>query len=308
MDGNYELVLERVSRQSGVSEEELERRVEAKRSKLSGLISKEGALQVIAAELGISFDNEKLKIKELLPGMRKVNTVGKVITIYPIRTYKTKSGDEGKVANMIIADDTSNVKVVLWDTNHIDLIEKGEVGEKTVIEIISGSMRDGEIHMGSFSELKKSSDILNNVVTEKTVKEKPLSEILFGESIKVRAFVVQSFLPRFFEVNPDTGKKLTDEERATGKIAEKRALINVVIDDGTENIRAVLFHENLKKLGFETIEDNPTLMEQQRENILGKEMVFVGNVRRNSYFGNNELVIEDVQEIDLDKLIAQLEG
>jgi len=63
MDGNYELVLDRISKQSGTEKEELERRVEAKRAKLSGLISKEGALQVIAAELGISFDNQKLKIK-----------------------------------------------------------------------------------------------------------------------------------------------------------------------------------------------------------------------------------------------------
>src|SRR4030043_451746 len=124
---NYERIIEKISKISGLEKEEIERRIEAKRAKLSGLISKEGASQVVAAELGISFDNEKLKIEELLPGMRKVNLIGKILNISPVRTFKTKKGDDGKVVNLFIADDTSNIKVVLWDTNHIGLIEKGQV-------------------------------------------------------------------------------------------------------------------------------------------------------------------------------------
>jgi len=100
MDGNYERIIEKISKISGVDKEEIERRIEAKRAKLSGLISKEGAAQVVAAELGISFDNEKLKIEELLPEMRKVNLVAKVMGISPIRSFKTKKGDDGKVANL----------------------------------------------------------------------------------------------------------------------------------------------------------------------------------------------------------------
>ena len=110
MIGNYENIIERISRSSGVAKDEIERRVDAKRAKLSGLISKEGAAQVIAAELGISFDNEKLKIGELLAGMRKVNVIGKVINSFPVRTF-VRNGKESKVANIIIADDTSNIKV-----------------------------------------------------------------------------------------------------------------------------------------------------------------------------------------------------
>src|SRR6056297_4251484 len=143
MEENYNKILKKLSEISGVSGDEIERRVEAKRAKLSGLISREGALQVIAAEFGISFDEEKLKIDELLPGMRKVNFSGKIITLYPIRTFKTKDGGEGKVANMIVADDTSNIKVVLWDTNHIEKLESGEISEGICVDIASGNMREG---------------------------------------------------------------------------------------------------------------------------------------------------------------------
>ena len=307
MEENYNKILKKLSEISGVSGDEIERRVEAKRAKLSGLISREGALQVIAAELGISFDDEKLKIDELLPGMRKVNFSGKIITLYPIRTFKTKDGGEGKVANMFVADDTSNIKVVLWDINHIKKLESGEISEGSVIEISGGSMRVNEVHMGSFSELKKSEETFDDLKTEKPVKEKSISEFSPGDMIKTRAFIVQSFEPRFYEANIDTGKKATEEDISAGKPTEKRAILNFTIDDGTENIRAVMFHDDVQKIGIKNYEDQ-NLMKQEVQNILGKEMFFLGNMRRNSYSGNYEIVVNGVEEVDLDKLVKELEA
>ncbi|MBT4375988.1 hypothetical protein HOD29_01290 [archaeon] len=307
MNGSYDKILSKLSEVSGIEGPEIDRRVEAKRAKLSGLISREGALQVIAAELGVSFDNEKLKIDELLPGMRKVHFVGKIITLYPVRTFTTKDGSEGKVANMIVADDTSNIKVVLWDTNHIALLEKGEIGEGKVIEVKSGSMRDNEVHMGSFSELNLSTEIFEEVKTEKPIKEKEIKDFIVGEKINTRAFIVQSFEPRFFEASKETGRKITEEEVSKGVESEKKAILNVVIDDGTESIRAVLFHEKVKELGL-TAYDSPELMEQQRQEALGREINFIGNVKMNSYFNNPELIVDHLEDVNVDKLVESLEA
>jgi len=309
---NYERILEKISRISNVEKEELERRVEAKRAKLSGLISKEGAAQVIAAELGINFDNEKLKIEELLPGMRKVHTLGKVLNISPVRTFKTKKGDEGKVVNLFIADETSNIRVVLWDTNHIELIEKKMISPGIVIEVSNASMRDNELHLGSFSELKIANDILENVKSEKIFSEKKISELKISDNVRLRAFIVQSFEPRFFYVCPDCKKKANQEEGSFicaehGKVAaEKRALINVVIDDGSETLRAVAFHDNLSSLGFDDLE-NAENMIKQREELIGKELLFYGNVRNNKVFNNIEFAVDKIEKINLDELISQLE-
>jgi len=310
--GNYDKILEKVASASGLSTEEVHRRVEAKQAKLSGLVTKDGAMQIIAAELGINFDNEKLKINELLPGMRKVNTSGKVINIFPIRTFVTKKGDAGKVANLFLADDTANIKVVLWDTNHIELIEKNKILEGTVIEIVNGSMRDNEVHLGSFSELKLSEEVFANVQLDKITSEKNIIDFALADNVKVRAFIVQTFEPRFFYVCSKCKKKAVPEGSAFKcaehgvVMPEKRALMNVVIDDGTETMRTVLFHDALKKIGLTELEDI-TRMTQQRENMLGKEMNFTGNVRKNSYFNNNEFILEDAQEINLDELIAKLQ-
>jgi ssDNA-binding replication factor A large subunit len=312
MVDNYERILEKISKISKIEKEELERKVEAKRAKLSGLISKEGAAQVIAAELGISFDNEKLKIEELLFGMRKVNVVGKVISLSPVRTFKTKKGDEGKVVNIFLADDTSNIKIVLWDTNHIGLIEKGEIKEGSVVEILNGSMREGELHLGSFSEIKLSKDTFENVKTEKIVKEKNISDFKISENVGVRAFIVQMFEPRFFNVCPECKKKVLPEGEdficgVHGKVMpEKRAILNLIIDDGTESIRAVFFHETILGLGVTDLENSEKMIEQKQK-ILGKEMIFSGNVRLNNYFNNQELIIDSVKDVKLDELIAKLE-
>ena len=277
------------------------------------MISKEGAAQVVAAELGISFDNEKLKIEELLPGMRKVNVTGKVMNIYPAKTFKTKTGDDGKVANMFIADETSNIKVVLWDTNAIALLENGKIGEGTVVEILNGSMRDNEIHLGSFSELKVSTQEMGDVKTGKMFREKNISDLKNSDNAKVRAFIVQSFEPRFFYVCPSCKKKAVQEGDSFicaehGKVpAEKRALINIILDDGTETIRTVAFQDNLAGIGLTDLE-NPEELIKQRENLLGKEMIFHGSVRSNKVFNTPEFIIERVEIVNPEMLIRELEN
>ncbi len=310
VDGNYDKILNRIAKASGLSKEEIDRKVEAKIAKLSGLISKEGAAQVVTAELGISFDEEKLKIDELLPGMRKANLVGKVINLFPVRTFE-RQGKTNKVANFVLADDTSNIKVVLWDTNHISLIEEGKIKEGSVVEIASGSVRDNEIHLGSFSELKLSKEELGEVRTEKIVKEKQIIDFKPMENNSVRAFIVQAFDPRFFYVCPECKKKAVPEGdgymcQEHGKVlAEKRALINIVLDDGTETIRAVLFHEKLGEIGLTALDD-VSLLSQQKQNLLGNEMIFSGAVRTNKFFNNQEFIIDSVQELNLDELLNKL--
>jgi len=306
MFGNYDKIVEKIAKFSGLKIEEVNRKIEAKRAKLSGLISQEGAAQIVAAELGINFENEKLKIDELLPGMRKINLFGKIINLFPVRTFKTQKGEEGKVLNFILADETSNIKVVLWDTNHISLIEKGEVKENDIVELSNASMRENEIHLGSFSEFKKSNQKMEDVRTERIVKEKKICDFRIGDQLSVRAFVVQSFQPKFFEVSKETGRKMTDNEREQGVPTEKRALINIVIDDGTESIRTVLFNENLSTLGLKDLE-NPERLSYQMEDLLGKEMVFSGNVRKNNFFNNEEFIIDSLKEVNIDELITQLE-
>ena len=263
--------------------------------------------------IGVQFsDSQKLKIDDLLPGMKKVNLIGKVIYISPVRTF-TRKDQEGKVVNLTIADETSNIRVVLWDTNHIGLIETGEISNESVVEILNASMRDNELHLGSFSEFKKSEEVLEEVKTERILKKKDISDFNVSDNVSTRAFIVQAFEPRLFNVCNECKKKVTSEGDVFncmehGKIAgEKRILMNLVLDDGTSSIRTVLFHDTLQEIGFTEVE-NSEILSKQKEELLGKEMVFSGNIRFNKFSNSTEFVINDLKDINIDELIVELEG
>ena len=89
-------------------------------------------------------------------------------------------------------------------------------------------------------------------------------------------------------------------------VPERRALLSIILDDGTENLRAIAFSENIEKLGINTKELESSFV-IQRETLLGKELVFSGNVRQNKIFNNTEFIITDAKDLELDSLIKELE-
>lgn len=303
---HYEMLVEKIARSSGLEKEEIIRRVEAKRAKLSGLISQEGAAQIVASELGINFDKQAVKIGELF-SLKKGNVVGKVVQMFPIREYN-KNGKQGRIGSFLLADETGNIRVVLWDTHHIRLIEEGQIKEEDVVEIVGGSVRNMELHLTGLSDLKLSQEKIASVNLEKVFYERGIVDYRVGDRVKTRAVVVQVFEPRTFEVCSMCNARLTAGAEgpicsAHGKVLpQKRALVSVVLDDGSESIRAVLFNEQILKL-IDSLEN----FSLKREEILGKEAFFLGNVRQNKLFGNLELFIDGIEEIQVEELIQKLE-
>jgi replication factor A1 len=310
---NYYLLIDRIAKATNIEKDEIERKVEAKKAKLSGLISKEGAAQIIAAELGVSFENQDVKISELMPGMRKVNVVGKVIQLFPVREFE-KNGRSGKVANFRLADETGNCRVVLWDTNHIELIESGEVAEGVVVDIKNASTRDTEIHLSSFSEFKKSSVLIEDVKTENDVKDASISGLVNGQNVKLRGVVVQMFPIRFYNVCPECTKKVEaiEERFVCGEhgdvVPKKRGILNFVLDDGTECVRCVLFSDAINKISNEEELEDVAKFESFRDEMMGSEINISGNVRNNSFFNNLELIGDDINMVDIEALIVELEA
>ncbi len=320
IQATYQQLIERISRLSGLELAEIQRKVEAKKAKLSGLISDEGAAQVIAAELGISFDKQKFKIIDLLIGMKKVQVIGKVIDVYPVRKYK-RAEHEGEIGSMLIADETSAVRVVLWDTNHIELIKNNTIKKDSIIEIKNADVRGTtvrEIHLNSTSELALSDVKIEKVKVE---LEKPmmakLSELKTGDQASVRGNIVQLFQPGFFSVCPECNMKISFEGdkavcvRHGAIIPSKRAILNIVIDDGTDNIRAMAFSENIARLlkiqDNEVLNlENPQFFLGKKAELLGTEWIFSGRARKNILFNRNEFVINSLQESIPEEIIKEL--
>ena len=315
---NYEQLVQRIATSTGLDASEVNRRIDAKRAKLSDLISKEGAAQIVAAELGISFDKQKVKVNELLLGMRKISLTAKIIRIFPVRTFKTKNNAESKVVSMLVGDETGTVRCVLWDTSHIKLIEEGKITEGSVVELKDATVRGTdikELHLSSLSEFKSSDEEITVNFPAETISSKNIVDLKQNDRAKIRAVIVQTFDPKFFIVCPECRKKVVLENekyvcQTHGVILpQERALLNILIDDGLSNMRAVCFSDNFKKL-FPNTEENdlksPDTFIAKKQDLLGKEYLFSGRVRLNKVFNTQEFIISDLEEANPEQIINEL--
>lgn len=315
----YEKLIEKIAKISGVSVDEIDRRVEAKKAKLSDLISKEGAAQIVAAELGVTFDKQKVKINELLSGMRKLTVSGKIIRLFPVRTFRTKT-TESKVATFILADDTAAIRCVLWDVNHIKLIEEGKFKEESIVELQNTAVRGTEIkelHLGSLSEIVESDETFEKIVTTENITKKKISDLKENDRTRILATVVQAFEPRFFPTCPECNIKINQEGEhflctTHGNVVPRyRAIFSMVADDGSNNMRIICFDENISKIlninqeEIEKLRDSEFFLSKKSE-LLGKDFSFLGRVRQNKFFDNLEFFVQDVQEAQPDDIIKEL--
>ena len=67
-----------------------------------------------------------------------------------------------------------------------------------------------------------------------------------------------------------------------------------------------MFSEGIEKIGIKEIENTEGFLKKKDE-LMGDELYFAGNVRQNKVFNTNELIVEDVQQADVEQLIEQLE-
>ncbi len=135
----YERLLETIS------ENELKERIDEKIQSVGGLLSEEGALLLIAGELGITFEEvpkekKHFFISDINEGMQHVDISGRIMRIFDVNTFQRKTGTEGRVQNIVIADKTGSIRIVFWD-DQIDKLKQFKRGD--VVTVRNGYLRKG---------------------------------------------------------------------------------------------------------------------------------------------------------------------
>ncbi len=306
----YEQIIERIKSEGKISEIEINDKVNEKMKQLSGLISKEGAAHIVANELGIKlFDafSGKLQIKNIVVGLRNVDTVGKVLQVYELREFKTNER-QGKVASLVIGDETGTIRAVLWgeQADNIKNISQG-----MVLKIVGGYVRDNngriELHLNDRSKLilNPEGEIIN--VKQKASERKSIGQLNENDgSVEILGTIVQIFDPKFFEVCPQCSKRVKNVEGIFSCPEHNNVepdfsyVMNLIIDDGTENIRAVFFREMMGKLIKSDKEkillyrEEPEKFEEVKTELLGSIIKLNGRVKKNIFFDRIEIVADDV--------------
>ena len=234
--GKIDELLEVASVKTGMSKEEILLRVRNKQRELSGLVSEEGAAYIVANELGVKTRNHVvesiLKLKEVAPGMKSVNVMGRVKAIYGPREFTTKTGIKNKVVNMEIIDPTGVGRVVLWNMHDIEKIEKEIVSVGKVIKVKSGYVKEGlngrlEVHIGNKGLLiENPDDYKEDEFPKVSAGEISIAELEPQMPVNLLARVVSKYEIKEFNTNGRSGK-----------------VGNLIINDGTASTRLVLWNE-----------------------------------------------------------------
>ena len=119
--------------------EQIKELIEEKKRKIgAGYLTDQGALFLVAADLGATFDNvqrTKRGIKDLYIGARDLDLTVRLLNSYPIRTFTKKDTNEN-IENRTISvyDAGGSIKVRLWD-NLTHVIEDNQLKPGDFIQI-----------------------------------------------------------------------------------------------------------------------------------------------------------------------------
>ena len=297
-----EMLIEKI-KEKGLTDAQIKSKVKDKLDQLSGLISEEGALHIIANELGVKvMDEGKLKLKNVLAGMRSVDITAKILKIYEIREF-SKGDKKGKVGNFLIGDETGIMRVVAWN-DKADFLST--LKEGVTIKIESGYTKENqgktEIHLGDKSTVTLSDEAIS--VQTKGNERKNISDLKENDdNIEIMGTIVQVFDPRFWPVDPLSGKKATEKDGEfffeDKKITPDYSYVtNIFLDDGTENIRVVLWKNQAQKLfdmnHLDIVASKDLGFEEKKNDLLGKIVKFTGKTNKNQMFDRIEFIAQIV--------------
>ena len=229
---------------------EIKKLVEKKRAELMGLISEEGALYVVAKELGVSLNGEKGKISnnqipkdtpesisQVSEGMKNILLFGRIREVYDIHKFTRKQGEDGIVGSFILYDSSGEIKIVLWDEQAKIYADERFV-KNEILKLVNGTTKvsrrgDIELHIGSYSKVElcpNDVDYLKYPVIKQLVDIGTIN--LTKKSVNIEGIVSQKF----------PIKEFTRKDGTNGKVG------TLVLRDATGTTRVTLWDENTQKI------------------------------------------------------------
>jgi ssDNA-binding replication factor A large subunit len=118
---------------------------EKKNSIGSGFLTDQGALFLIAGELGVPLrhlTSTDLTLKDLYVGANDITIVARVLAVYPISEYKKKDGGVGRYRKLNLFDQGNIARLTIWDDNE-EAIQLAGISVDMPVRVMNGYVRQG---------------------------------------------------------------------------------------------------------------------------------------------------------------------
>ena len=193
------LVGELLQNRPELNREELMRRIEQKKQTIgAGYLTDQGALFLVAGELGVSLRKTEassdMTIKDLYIGANDVTVVARVLAVYPISVYNKKDGGTGKYRRLVLFDDHHSAKLTVWDEMAEEMVKSG-VGVDAPVRILNGYVKQGldgkpNLNLGKRGRIEVIADakvaaklVPMSAVTEKLTKASQEQQFMVVECV-----------------------------------------------------------------------------------------------------------------------------
>jgi len=250
-----EVYVNKIIEDTGLTRKEIQNLVEDKKSELKGLISDEGALFIIAKELGVDIKGEnkdllkeiEIFISDITQNMKNITLYGRIKEIYNVNSFEKSDGTKGYVGSFLLHDTTGDARVVLWD-NQVNIFTEGNFEKNELIKIINGSAKKGkyggiEIHVGNYGKIILSpEDIDYKKYPKITYESTNIREINLNlNSVSIEGKIIH-LLPK---------KEFKRKDGELGKVQSLTVL------DPSGSVRVTFWNEDTEKL--KTLEINDVI-------------------------------------------------
>ena len=322
-----EKLIENLVTKSGKSLDEIKTLVSDKVNELSGLVSEEGAIYIVANDLGAKLDAERpkkeadsVKIEDITEAKVPTSLTCKVIRKYDKVTFQSKSGSEGSVQSVLVGDESGIIRIVFWNekTEVLDNIQDGDI-----LAITNAYTRENtnteriEIHFGQYSDIEVNPENVKIVLPEYTPQEitfteKKVSDMAEGDkNVKITGIVTDYDIPRFYVGCPECFKKVQqdDGKQMCGQHGEVQAnrspIVNLIIDDSTGTIPVVGFRDRAEQLSGVSTEEVLGFTEDIDKyrafckRIVGAKVELGGNVTTNNMTGDMQVMANQILNLEL---------
>ncbi|TXT63569.1 MAG: putative replication protein A [Promethearchaeota archaeon] len=285
-----DIYIKKIIEETGLTKKKIEDLVNEKKQELKGLISDEGALFIIAKELGVDVKNQnneliqdiEINVSDITSDMRNITLVGRIREIYRIFKFNRKDGSEGKVGSFLLHDKTGDIRVVLWD-EQTDVFKSPGFDINELVKVINSYAKEGkygvEIHIGRLGKIILSPEDVNYKNYPKITKEIiPIEEI----NLSQRSISTKGKVLRVAPIN-----KFERKDGNEGRVGSLHLV------DSTGSIRITFWNEDTEKLSEVKKGDNIKI-----SNLNPRQSNF--NKREIELFANsNSKILHTKEEIDL---------
>ena len=114
-----ELISKLLEKVPELSRSVIEERINEKKEKVgAGYLTDQGAIFLVAADLGVSLEqtqNSEVTIKDLYIGAKEVTLESRVLNISPTKQFTKKDGSSFSLRTITVYDNNSTASVKLWD-------------------------------------------------------------------------------------------------------------------------------------------------------------------------------------------------